>query len=68
MAADDREAPRERGEAVAGFAIWGCIVSGLGGLALAVWAVLAGQAGLAGLPLAAAGLAFGLLANAALRR
>lgn len=62
------EDPRERGEAVVGIATWGCVVTGFGGLVLAAWAMITGQAGLAGIPLAASALAFGLLANAALRR
>ena len=66
--ADAPEEPRRRGEAIAGVAVWGCVATGFVGLVFAVWGLLANQGALAGIPLAASALAFGLLANAALRR
>ncbi len=62
------ETPRERGTGLMGSAVWGCLVAGFGGIAIAIWGLAVGQGALAGIPLAASAIAFGLLANAALRR
>jgi hypothetical protein len=62
------ERSRERGAGITGTAVWGCIVTGFSGLAFAWWGVLTGQGAMAGIPLVAAAVAFGFLANAALRR
>jgi hypothetical protein len=55
------------GDALVGLAALGCGVTGTVGIVSAVWALVAGEFSAAGLSLAAAALAFGLLANGLLR-
>ena len=51
-----------------GISIWGCASAGIGGIALSILVLAYGRWEAAGVALIAAGVAFGSLANALLRR
>ncbi|HYH82036.1 MAG TPA: hypothetical protein VEX86_19675 [Longimicrobium sp.] len=58
----------QRGETIAGIAVFCGMVAGFVGLVVAVFSFFAGNFAGAGVCLVAAGLSFGLVANATLRR
>jgi hypothetical protein len=57
-----------RAEGYVGMALYGCVVAGLGGFGVALFALFWGEIVAAGVGVAASAIAFGSLANALLRR
>lgn len=57
-----------RAEGYVGMALYGCVVAGLGGFGVALFGLFRGEVAAAAMGVASSAIAFGLLANALLRR